>query len=88
MFEKKKLPGELLLCEMYFATEFVRLSFDCIWYLFFSIASLMSLESNAILIDLSCITVMTTGLMKTLRENLSSLMIFLGQVFGGFLYRL
>ena len=47
----------------------------CIWHLFFSIASLRSLESSAGLMDLSCFTVMTTGLLKTLSEHLSSLII-------------
>ena len=51
------------------------LSMDCIWYLFFSLASFKSLESNASLIDWSSFTVMITGLIKTLSEHFSSLII-------------
>ena len=69
------MPGWFLLSEMCFATESIKLSIDCIGYLFFSIASLRNFESNAILMELSCFTVKTMGLIKTLSEHLSSLMI-------------
>ena len=47
----------------------------CIWYLFLCMASLSIFESNAILIDGSNFTVITTGLMKCSSEHFLSLLI-------------
>ena len=75
ILKNEKLPVLFLLSEMYLATESMRLSMDCIWHLFFSMASFKSLESNASLMDWSYFTAMTTWLMKTLSEHFSSLII-------------
>ena len=47
-------------------------SMVCIWYLFLWIASFSVFESSAILMDLSCFTVITTGLMKYSYKHLSN----------------
>ena len=75
-WENRKLPCLFLLSEMYLATESIRLSMDCIWYLFLSIASFSSFESCASLIDWSCFTVITTGLMKTWSKHFSNFIIW------------
>ena len=50
----------------------MRWSMHCIWYLFLWIASFGFFESSAILIDLSCFTVITTGLMKYSSDHLTN----------------
>ena len=52
----------------------------CIWYLFLCIASFSSFESSAILIELSLLTVITTGLMKYSSEHFSNLIICLSSI--------
>ena len=73
--ENRKLPVLFLLSEIYLATESTRLSIDCFWYLFFSIASFSTLESSANLMDWSCFAVITTGLIN-LSEHFSRLIIW------------
>ena len=52
----------------------------CIWYLFLCIASVSSFESSAILIELSLLTKITTGLMKYSSEHFSNLIICLSSI--------
>ena len=58
----------------------IRWSILCIWYLFLCIASFNFFESSAIFMDLSCFTVITTGLMKYSSEHLSNLIICLSSM--------
>ena len=53
-----------LLNVIFIARESVRWMIPCIWYLFLWIALFNSFESIAIFIDLSFLTVITTGLMN------------------------
>ena len=52
----------------------------CIWYLFLCIASFNFFESTAIFMDLSCFTVITTGLIKYSSEHLSNLIFCLSSI--------
>ena len=69
IFEKKYFHCLGFLSDMYTATESIRWSMLCIWYLFLWMASFNFLESKAILTDLAFFTVITTGLIKFVREN-------------------
>ena len=62
------------------ATESIRWSILCIWYLFLCMASFNFLKSNAILTDLPFLTVITTGLMNSSSEHFSCLMICLSSI--------
>ena len=58
----------------------IRWSILCIWYLFLWIASFNCFESSAIFMDLSCFTVITTGLIKYSSDHLSNLIICLSSM--------
>ena len=66
---KCSVPSVVLGSEIFIAILSIRWSMLCIWYLFLCIASLSIFESNAILMDWSDLTVITTGLMKYSSEN-------------------
>ena len=65
---------------MYTATESIRWSMLCIWYLFLWMASFNFLESKAILTDLSFFTVITTGLINSSSEHFSNFIICLSSI--------
>ena len=58
----------------------MRWSMLCIWYLCLWFASFNFFESSANLMELSCFTVITTGLMKYSSEHLSSFIICLSSI--------
>ena len=58
----------------------IRWSMLCIWCLFLCIASFNFFESSAIFMDLSCFTVITTGLIKYSSEHLSNLIFCLSSI--------
>ena len=77
VFEKYNVPVFCLSSLIFHAIVSIRWSILCIWYLFLCIASFNFFESSAIFMDLSCFTVITTGLIKCSSEHLSNLIICL-----------
>ena len=76
-FEKHNVPVFCLSSLILHAIVSIRWSILCIWYLFLWIASFSFFESSAMFMDLSCFTVITTGLIKYSSEHLSNLIICL-----------
>ena len=80
LFEKYSVPVFCFNSLILHAIVSIRWSMLWIWYLFLSIASFNFFESNAIFMDLSCFTVITTGLIKYSSEHLSNLFICLSSI--------
>ena len=73
-------PSLFLLDVIFIASESVRSSILCIWCLFLWIALFSSFESSAIFIDLSFLTVNTSGLMKKSSGHFSNRIIWLSLI--------
>ena len=80
IFEKYIVPSFCFRSLILHAIVSIRWTMLCIWYLFLWMASFNFLESSVFLMDLSCLTVITTGLMKNSSEHFSSFIVCLSSI--------